>query len=77
MRSRRWKRIACAACLSLTVAGAFKASAVPLRGGGAPAPAGEAILYGRRLATFGGYELNVAFTPAGGLVCLDISGAKG
>jgi hypothetical protein len=73
MRSSRWKRIACAACLLLTVAGAYKASAVPLREPVAPARAGEAVVHGRRLLTFGGYQLNVSFTPAGRLVCLDIA----
>ncbi len=72
MRSSLWKRMACAACLTLTVAGAYRASAVTSRGRAAPA-AEEAILYGRRLLTFGGYELNVSFTPAGRLVCLDIA----
>jgi hypothetical protein len=73
MRSRSWKRIVCAACLLLTVAGAYRASAVTLRGGAAPVAAREAVLYGRRLVTFGGYELNVSFTPAGRLVCLNIA----
>jgi hypothetical protein len=77
MRSRSWKRLACAACLLLTVAGAYRASAVPLRGRAAPPAAREAILHGRRLVTFGGYELNISFTAAGRLVCLDISGASG
>lgn len=74
MGSERWKRIACAACLSLFVAGAYRASAVPLRRAAAgPAGAEESIVHGRRLLTFGGYELNVSFTPAGRVVCLDIA----
>lgn len=73
MRSRRWKRAACAACLWLTVVGAYKASAVPLRGETRPALASETVVYGRRLLTFSGYELNVSFTPAGRVVCLNIA----
>ena len=75
MRIRSWKRIACAACLTLFVTGAYKASAVPLRR--PAAPAAESVVFGRRLLTFAGYELNVSFTPAGRLVCLNITGAKG
>lgn len=75
MRSERWKRIACAVCLLLVV-GAYKASAVPLRGPSAAAPRiEESILHGRRLLTLGGYQLNVSFTPAGRLVCFDIARA--
>jgi hypothetical protein len=33
------------------------------------------ILRGRSVAHFGGYELNVAFTPDGEVVCVDISAA--
>ena len=73
MRSSRWRRIALAACLLLAVAGAYKASAVPLRELAAPVKVREAVLHGRRLVTFGGYQLNVSFTPAGRLVCLDIA----
>ncbi len=75
MRSERWKRLACAACLSLLVAGAYRASAVPARepAAAAPPPADVSVVHGRRLLTFGGYELNVSFTPAGRLVCLDIA----
>jgi hypothetical protein len=76
MRSRRWKRIACAACLSLVIAGSYKALAVPLRGPASAAPkVEEAVLYGRRLLTLGGYQLNASFTPAGRLVCFEIARA--
>ena len=74
MRTKRWRRMAGAALLLLTVAGAYKAAAVPLRGG-APCPATvpDTVVHGRRLVTFGGYELNISFTPAGRLVGLDIA----
>jgi hypothetical protein len=35
----------------------------------------EAVVRGRGLLTFGGYELNVTFTTAGRLVCFDITDA--
>lgn len=74
MRSRLWKRVACAACLTLMVAGAYKASAVTPRAADAAAPVREeAVLHGRRLLTLGRYELNVSFTPAGRLVCFGIA----
>lgn len=73
MKSRGWKRVACAVCLWLTVAGAYKASAVPLRGEPRPVAAAETVVHGRRLLTFGGYELNVSFTSTGRVVCLDIA----
>lgn len=80
MRTRLWKRIACAACLSVVVAGAYgaAAAALPLNmpAGPAPkAPAVEPLMRGERLLRFGGYELNVAFTPGGRLVCFDITPA--
>ena len=75
MRAKRWKRIAGAALLLLTVAGAYKASAMTLRAGPCTATPKEDVVHGRRLVTFAGYELNVAFTPTGRLVGLDI--AKG
>jgi len=80
MRTSRWKRIACAACLSLAVACTYQASAVPLpvRARSAPrASAEESVLRGRRVLTFVGYELNVDFTPAGRLVCFNITETRG
>ena len=73
MRARSWKRIAGAALLLLTVAGAYKASAMTLRAAPCTARTTEGVVHGRRLVTFAGYELNVAFTPAGRLVGLDIA----
>ena len=77
MRSRGWKRYMCAACLSLALAGAYNASALTLPGGATCTQRGaaEAVVHGRRLLTFGGYELNVTFTPAGRVLGFNI--AKG
>ncbi|HEV3470626.1 MAG TPA: hypothetical protein VG148_14985 [Pyrinomonadaceae bacterium] len=78
MRTGRLKSIACAACLLLTVAGVYKASALPLRLPARHAPtaaAPEPLLRGERVFTFGGYQLNIAFTPGGRLVCFDITAA--
>jgi hypothetical protein len=75
MRTGRWKRIACAACLLLVVACTYRASALPphTRTQRAPESAAEPLVRGERVLTFGGYELNIAFTPAGRLVCFDIT----
>jgi hypothetical protein len=73
MRVRRWKRIACAALLLLTAAGAYKTAAMTLRARPCTASAPEAVVHGRRLVTFAGYELNISFTPAGRLVGFDIA----
>lgn len=75
MRSRGWKRYMCAAGLSLALAGAYNASALTLRGGAPCTRSAETVVHGRRLLTFGGYELNVSFTPAGRVVGFHI--AKG
>lgn len=78
MRTGLWKRIACAACMSLVVAGACGAGAAALPLAVTPAPvraaaAPEPLMRGERVLTFGGYVLNVAFTPGGRLVCFDIT----
>lgn len=76
MRTGRWKRIACAACLLLVVACTYRASALPLQTRAEQAPesaAAEPLVRGERVLTLGGYELNIAFTPAGRLVCFDIT----
>jgi hypothetical protein len=78
MRTGRWKRIACAACLLLVVACTYKASALPLHMPTKQAPkppAAEALVRGERVLRFGGYQLNIAFTPGGRLVCFDITAA--
>ena len=81
MRTGCWKRIACAACLSVAVAGAYgaAAAALPANLPAGPAPkviVEEPLVRGERLLRFGGYELNVAFTPGGRLVCFDITAAR-
>jgi hypothetical protein len=78
MRTGFWKRIACAACMSLIAAGAYRAAAAGLPSAEAQAPvraaaAPEPLVRGERVLTFGGYVLNVAFTPGGRLVCFDIT----
>jgi len=77
MRTGRWKRIAWAASLLLAVACTYRASALPLplKAQPAPRPAAELLLRGERVLTFGGYELNIAFTRGGRLVCFDITAA--
>ncbi|HWS55593.1 MAG TPA: hypothetical protein VN228_15750 [Pyrinomonadaceae bacterium] len=80
MRVKLWKRIACAACLTVVTAGAYGAAAAGLpsnaqRCSGREAPAAEPLVRGERLLRFCGYELNVAFTPGGRLVGFDITSA--
>lgn len=81
MRTSRWKRIACAVCLSAAAACAYQAMALPpLRAQTEPAletSLDVSVLRGQRVLTFGGYELNVAFTSRGRLLCFDISAAPG
>ncbi len=74
MRIGSWKKIACAACLSLGAAGTYRvlASSRPCA---APALTRQEtlLLRGRGLVRFAGYELNVAFTAEGRVVRFDIS----
>lgn len=75
MRTGSWKKIVCAACLSLTATGTYRAAASS-RPCVAPAPAvtrEQPLLRGRGLVRFGGYELNVAFTAEGRFVRFDIT----
>lgn len=75
MRSGFWKRMACAACLMLVAACAYKVSASALRRA-EPAPCvvrHEPVLRGTRLFTLAGYQLNVAFTSGGRLLYFDIT----
>ncbi|HYE15456.1 MAG TPA: hypothetical protein VD968_13520 [Pyrinomonadaceae bacterium] len=58
------------------------ASVSPCAAGAAAATRPEArasgpVLRGRGLLKFGGYELNVTFTPGGKLVNFDITAARG
>ena len=78
MNMKRWRKFACAACLSLLMAFAYQAlaSSAPSH----PQPVRltkvsgkESLLQGRRLIALGGYELNVSFTSDGKLVCFNIS----
>lgn len=86
MKHRRLMRLTCAACL-LLCAGSFAyhaaaATMLDLSAGGrrvepsAPRPC--PLLYGKRLITFAGYELDATFTPGGEFYCFEInkSGVK-
>jgi hypothetical protein len=80
MKMRRWKKIACAACLSACTALTYQAFAASsaVRPDESRAPrraAPQTVLHGKGLVRLGGYELNVSFTPGGQLVCFDITAA--
>jgi hypothetical protein len=80
LKTRSWKRAARAACFIVAaVLACHMVAAVGARTTRAAHDARpcvrEAIVRGRGLLTFGGYELNVTFTTAGRLVCFDISDA--
>lgn len=75
MRISGWKRVASAACLTLAAACAYGASAsAPSRAETMREAAGHRpVLRGTRVLTLAGYELNVAFTTGGKVICFDIS----
>jgi hypothetical protein len=78
MKTKRWKRIAFAACLTAFTAFACHAAAVSrARVVGARGPCvNRPVIRGRGLLRVGGYELNVRFTPQGKLLGFDISAAS-
>lgn len=78
MFTRRLKSFAAAAGLTLTLAFAYQSFAGAGPSPNFAAPAGRAsgggpVIHGKGVARFGGYELNIAFTPGGRLLCLDLS----
>lgn len=84
MSADLWKKLACAAALTLCMGLAHRSLAsswkspgkcVPRTAVSASKPGGEPVLRGRALVTFAGYELNITFTPGGKLVGFDISTA--
>ncbi|HZI20263.1 MAG TPA: hypothetical protein VEY09_16905 [Pyrinomonadaceae bacterium] len=83
MQSSRLKKFALAAALSLSFAFAYRSLAhEPGRARNTStasavsavtrAPAAM-VLYGRSVARFGGYKLDISFTPDGRLVCFGIA----
>jgi hypothetical protein len=75
MKFKRWKRFACAACLTVCTAFAYSAAAaVRCHTRGAPKPCKtETVLRGKGVVSFAGYKLNITFTPEGRIVGFDIS----
>lgn len=81
MKHRRLMRLACAACLLLCAGSfAYRAAAATLldlsaeaRRAKPPAPRPCPLLYGKRLFTLAGYELNATFTPGGEFYCFEIN----
>jgi hypothetical protein len=78
MKTKRWKRVAFAACLTAFTALVCHAAATSrahVLGAGRPCMNRQAVIRGRGLLRVGGYELNVRFTPEGKLLGFDISAA--
>lgn len=81
MKHRRLMRLARAACLLLCAGSfAYRAAAATLhdlsavgRQAEAAAPRPCPLLYGKRLFTLAGYELNATFTPGGEFYCIEIN----
>lgn len=77
MFTRRLKSFAAAAGLSLSLAFAYQTFAAESFGPPAMKPAAAAragaVIHGRGVARFAGYELNISFTPEGRLLCFGIA----
>jgi hypothetical protein len=75
------KKFVLAVAFSLPVAFAYQALAQGARGGGPISPPAGAraqrapglVLHGKSVARFGGYALNIVFTPDGKLLCFDLT----
>jgi hypothetical protein len=78
--TRRLRSFAAAATLSLTLAFAYQTLAAESFGPPAAKPAAAAragaVIHGRGVARFAGYELNISFTPEGRLLCFGVSPQK-
>lgn len=77
MKTKRWKRITFAACLTAYTAFACHAAVTShtLAVAARRPCTNQAVISGKGLLRVGGYELNVKFTPEGKLVGFDISAA--
>jgi hypothetical protein len=78
MKTKRWKRVAFAALLTLTLGFAYQAACVRACTHLKRAhkrQANQTVLRGEGFVRLAGYELNLSFTPEGRLVGFDITNA--
>jgi hypothetical protein len=79
MKTKGWKRFVCCACLTAFTAFTYQAAAAARPDSRAPGGQcmPETFLRGNGLVSFGGYDLNITFTPEGRFVRFDITTKKG